>query len=144
MAACEFRRLYEAGILYGTRILEVDRAREATHQCLMRLHYFSGDRTGALRQFARCRDALRDDLAVDPSRATIALHEAIRHDRPDGLQAGLPRAGQSRETESVTLAETMAQLRQLRELLEGIHQQVQRQDQPINLGLERQPPRLAR
>ncbi len=144
MAASEFRLMYEAGISYGTRMLEVDRAREATHQCLMRLHYLSGDRTGALRQFARCRDALRDDLAVDPSRATIALHEAIRHDRPDSLQAGLPHPGQSREIESATLADTMAQLQQLRELLEGIHQQVQRQYQPINLRIKRQPPRLAR
>jgi DNA-binding SARP family transcriptional activator len=144
MAASEHRGHYEAGILYGARILEIDRAREATHQRLMRLHYLSGDRTGALRQFARCRDALRDDLAVDPSRKTIALHEAIRHDRVDGLVTDSTRTDESRDSAAATLADTLAQLRHLRDLLEDIQQHVQRQHRPVDFRLERQAPRSAR
>jgi DNA-binding SARP family transcriptional activator len=144
MVACEHRGDYEAGILFGGYILDIDRARETTHHRLMRLHYLAGDRTGALRQFARCRDALRDDLAVDPSRQSIALHEAIRHDRLDALQTEPMRTGQPSEPTTAMLADTLAQLRHLGALLEDIQQHVQRQCGPVEIGLERRTPRSAR
>lgn len=69
------------GLLYGAKILDVDPAHELTHRRLMRLRYFSGDRTGALRQYEECRRALREQLDVDPSRRTTVLYEQIQSDK---------------------------------------------------------------
>lgn len=78
---CQRHVCYEAGIQYGERILRYDRAHERTHRRLMYLHCLAGDRTAALRQFARCADALREELDVEPTGSTSALHEQIRADR---------------------------------------------------------------
>ena len=77
------RRAYELAASYGTRILRYDRAHERTHRQLMRLHYLAGDRAAALRQYARCRTALADELGVTPARSTLALYEQIRADQVD-------------------------------------------------------------
>jgi DNA-binding SARP family transcriptional activator len=81
MGFCEARQRYDEAIEYGGRILRTDRARERTHRRLMRLHYLAGDRAEALRQFARCRDALRDELDVEPSARTKALRDEILADQ---------------------------------------------------------------
>jgi DNA-binding SARP family transcriptional activator len=78
---CEVKQLFEEGLSYGTTILRYDRARERTHWQMMRLHYLAGDRTGALRQYERCVQALHQELGVEPSRQTNALYEHIRDDR---------------------------------------------------------------
>ncbi len=77
----EARREYEVGIGYGEQILRHDSAHEQAHQRLMRLHYLSGDRTTALRQFDRCTGALDKELDVSPSRSTVDLYQQIRADR---------------------------------------------------------------
>jgi DNA-binding SARP family transcriptional activator len=43
----------------------------------MRLHQLAGNRTGALRQFERCRTALDEELGVGPGRLTRSLYEEI-------------------------------------------------------------------
>jgi DNA-binding SARP family transcriptional activator len=80
---CEAHSDYEAGLDYGTRILQYDRARERTHQQLIRLYMLSGDRASALRQFERCATALQDELGVEPSKYTLALHAQIQSDSLD-------------------------------------------------------------
>jgi DNA-binding SARP family transcriptional activator len=77
----ESRRDYETAIGYATASLRMDRSSERVHLTLMRLLYHSGDRTGALRQFERCRSALREELDVEPGAATMALYRDIRADR---------------------------------------------------------------
>lgn len=81
IAHCEAHRAHEAGLDYGMRILRLDPAHERTHRRLMRLHYLSGDRTSALRQYDRCADILGRELGVRPERSTLALHDAIKHNR---------------------------------------------------------------
>jgi DNA-binding SARP family transcriptional activator len=78
----EARQEYQQGIEYAERVLALDRAHERSHQHLMRLHYLSGNRTGALRQYERCKAALREELAVVPSRHSTELYEQIRADKP--------------------------------------------------------------
>lgn len=80
MSYCEAGGQYEAGLAYGTRVLRDDRARERTHRRLMRLAYLAGDRTGALRQYERCVQALEEELSVRPSRQTEELHQQILDD----------------------------------------------------------------
>jgi len=81
---------YESGILYGERILSYDRAREVTHRNLMKMFYFSGDRTSALRQYQHCAAILRDELDIEPSERTRQVFDFIRNDT---LEKGRPNAG---------------------------------------------------
>jgi len=83
MRYCEAHNEYEAGQLFGTRILNYDRASERTHQRLMQLQYMAGDRTAALRQYERCVTALREDLGVKPDKRTVELYEKIRSGEPE-------------------------------------------------------------
>lgn len=69
---------YQSGIDYGERVLRLDRAHERSHQLLMMLHYHNGDRTAALRQFERCRAALREELGAEPCGQTVKLYEEMR------------------------------------------------------------------
>ena len=78
MAYCEANRRIEDGVAFGRQILQHDRAREHTHRHLMRLHVLAGDRTGALRQYDICREALEKELDVRPSERTTALYEQIK------------------------------------------------------------------
>ena len=77
LAHCEAHRRFDWGICFGMRLLEFDYAGEKTHQRLMRLHYEAGDRTGALRQFERCRSALEEDFGIEPTQLTLELHKRI-------------------------------------------------------------------
>lgn len=90
------RSEYETAIDFATKSLQYDPAKERTHRTLMRLLHESGDRTGALRQFERCRAALREELDVEPGDATVALYEQIRSDRKPP-QARPPEPGAVRE-----------------------------------------------
>ena len=83
MRYCEGHNEYEAGQLFGTKILNYDRASERTHRRLMKLHYKAGDRTAALRQYERCVVALDEDLGVKPDQRTVALYEKIRSGEPE-------------------------------------------------------------
>lgn len=69
---------YESALAYGARILQYDQAHERTHRRLMILHYLTGDRTAAIRQFGHCVNALTQELDVAPSPQTVALYEQIR------------------------------------------------------------------
>lgn len=78
MGRCEAHREYEAGLGYGNAVLRCDPADERAHQRMMRLRYLAGDRTGALRQYARCVKALKDELGVAPTVETSQLYHHIR------------------------------------------------------------------
>jgi len=71
---------YETTLEYGEQVLRYDPAREFTHLKLMRAYYGLGDRTGAIRQFNRCRQILRDELDIEPSNEAITLYEKVRAD----------------------------------------------------------------
>lgn len=74
---CEATNRLEAGLAYCHTLLRHDRAHERTHWRVMRLHQLSGNRTGALRQFEKCRTALDEELGVGPGRLTRSLYEEI-------------------------------------------------------------------
>jgi DNA-binding SARP family transcriptional activator len=84
MGFCETHRAYDEAVEYAAQILRTDRGRERTHRNLMRLYYLAGDRAEALRQYARCTRALRDELDVAPSARTRALYDQILADRLEG------------------------------------------------------------
>jgi len=59
------------------RILEVDPADEEAHRELMRGYLEAGNRQAAIRQFARLREILREDLGVGPDPLSVALYEQV-------------------------------------------------------------------
>jgi DNA-binding SARP family transcriptional activator len=79
---------WEAGLVYGRKALQEDRASERTHALMMRLHHLAGDRTAALRQYELCETALREDLRVVPQDSTRLLYELIRDSGDGGGPAG--------------------------------------------------------
>jgi DNA-binding SARP family transcriptional activator len=77
---CEICHEYTEGIECATRILRTDPAHETAYQNLMRMHYLSGDRAGALRQFRHCVAALKRELGVQPSAYTREIYQQICED----------------------------------------------------------------
>jgi DNA-binding SARP family transcriptional activator len=90
MGYCEVRRLYTKGIAYGQCILRYDPAWERAHRQLMRLYYSAGDRTSALRQYARCATAVAKEFDLPPSPETVALYEQIRANRLEDAPTSSP------------------------------------------------------
>jgi DNA-binding SARP family transcriptional activator len=132
MGWCEARHEYEAALAYGARTLQYDRAREATHQRLMRLQFLAGDRAGALRQYERCVSALAEELGVEPAERTVALYQQIRV----GQLEAAPAAGQYAGDAS-GLPEAFGRLQQLRGLLVDLQRQVQHDLQAVEAVLKR-------
>ncbi|HEX8068967.1 MAG TPA: BTAD domain-containing putative transcriptional regulator [Pyrinomonadaceae bacterium] len=146
---------YEAGQTYGALLLRQDRAHERTHRQLMRLHYRAGDRTAALRQYERCRAALRTELDVEPAARTRLLYEQIRADRldvaappphassyapdpaaPDATAADAP------APTAATLPDVLVRLRQLQAVLTDAQQRVQHEIRAVELALKRKTQRI--
>lgn len=127
MGYCEVHHDYETGLQYGMRIMCYDRARERTHRRLMRLHYLSGDRAAALRQFEQCTAALEDELGVRPSKHTVALYKQIQADQLTGTEfsATSPSITATLETASPILLEVLGRLTQLQGALADLQAQVQ-------------------
>ena len=126
MSYCEANHEYEAGQLYGLRILNYDRASERTHRRLMRLQYMSGDRTAALRQYERCVVALDQDLGVKPDKRTTDLYQQIRSGEMEGVvssMAMVPWAPTKAHTSVIT--EVASHLGELQGNLSNLLQQVQ-------------------
>ena len=137
MDYCEAHHDYEAGIVYGDRILCHDRARERTHRRLMRLHYLNRDRTAALRQYTQCTAALHEEMGVRPSRQTVALCERIKADR---LSPALPPETGTRlacEASSAALVEMLDRLAQLSTELSDMQRRVQHEIESIEVTLRR-------
>ncbi|AWN23280.1 hypothetical protein DKM44_08605 [Deinococcus irradiatisoli] len=76
--ALEQRGDLRAALEIWQRLLRGDELRERSHAEVMRLHLRLGEREAALRQFARCRDVLRDELGLTPLPATLRLAEQAR------------------------------------------------------------------
>jgi DNA-binding SARP family transcriptional activator len=60
------------------RLIMFDPTHEGASRILMRALADMGERAQALREYARCREALKATLEVEPSLETHALYEAIR------------------------------------------------------------------
>jgi hypothetical protein len=139
------RQAYELALAFGTRILRYDRAHERTHRQLMRLHYLAGDRAAALRQYARCRAALAQELGVLPARTTLALYEQIRADQLDAppppmpvpTVPAVPRVPAVPAAPAPLLPTMLERLQQMQATLAGLQQQVQHDIQAIEQSLSR-------
>ncbi len=134
---CEVHYDYDAGILYGMRIISCDRARERTHRRLMRLYYLSGERAAALRQYEQCAAALDEELGVKPSKRTIALYKQILTEQlVEPEPAFTPtEALLALELSTSPLTEALGHLTQLQEFLADLQSQVQQSIQKVERAL---------
>lgn len=133
----EAHRDYESGLLYGSLILRYDRARERTHRQLMHLHYMSGDRTAALRQYERCVASLHDELDVAPDRRTVALYQQIRLDQLEDQTAPAAVApGADAEPHAVSLPEVLGRLQQLQRVMSDVQQRLQQDIKAVQQALK--------
>jgi DNA-binding SARP family transcriptional activator len=134
MGHCEARGSYEAGQHYGALSLRCDRARECTHQRLMRLHSLAGDRAGALRQYDRCVIALDEELGVKPSDATVALYDSLRGGQhsvrviPFGERRPLAEG-------APFLSDVLGQLSKIQDTLAALQRQVRAEIQTVENAL---------
>lgn len=86
--AAERRGDYPAAQEYARRLLALEPWQEAAHRHLMRLLALDGRRAAALEQFEVCRRALDEELGLEPTEETRALHARIRAGEP--LSAAMP------------------------------------------------------
>ena len=135
---CELQREYDNALTYGNRLLQQDRARERTYTRMMRLHYLAGDRTGALRVFQRCVEALEEELSVRPSHRTLELYEQIRADRLE-MHSNTAVRDPGTGSESAPLPSALPTLSKLRDLLLKIQHQVQADIKEVNQAIASQP-----
>ena len=135
MSHAEAHGDYEAGLELGERILRWDRATERTHWRMMRLYYQAGDRTAALRQYARCAEVLEYELGVKPSKRTTALYERILADHLE--ISPLPTAGASEPIEAWTgaLKDVLVQLKALERTLTRVQDSIQKEIQSLELAV---------
>jgi len=73
---------YASCIVQCQRILEEDNCREDAHGVLIRCYVRQGQPHLALRQFQACAAALKQELGIPPSSATLELHDRIRAGEP--------------------------------------------------------------
>lgn len=85
---------YKEGIPHARRLLQLDPLLEDAHCQLMRLLACSGQRAGALAQYAACRQILDVELGVEPAEETSALYEQIRAGE---IQVPVPAPGRRAE-----------------------------------------------
>ncbi|ABU60440.1 ATP-binding protein [Roseiflexus castenholzii] len=77
----EMRGDLAAALTALDRALTFDPLQEDLQREIMRLHYLSGDRVGAIRRYENLRDLLDAELGVPPMRETRELYDAIVTDR---------------------------------------------------------------
>ena len=76
--AHERRGDYASAGEYAERQLALEPWRERAHRQLMRALVLSGQRGAALAQYEACRQALREELGVEPAAETTGLYARIR------------------------------------------------------------------
>ena len=93
---------YHAALETAGRLLERDPLREDAHCLAMRAYCRLGQRSGALEQYRRCREALLEELGVEPAAETRQYYQAILEGR---VEIGRPTpAGAVRRETVVTAA----------------------------------------
>lgn len=135
MNYCEAHHQYETGLIYGSLILRLDRARERTHRQLMKLQHLSGDRTAALRQYERCAAALDEELGVKPDKRTAALYQQIKADHFEIAPATPIESLPDAEATPVSLSELLGRLRQLQTILADVQHRVQKDIKAVELTI---------
>jgi predicted ATPase/DNA-binding SARP family transcriptional activator len=85
---------------FTTRLLALEPWREEAHRQMMLLRALDGQRSAALAQYEICRQALEEELGVEPGEETTTLYERIRDEK---IGRGAREQRRRGETSAVTL-----------------------------------------
>ena len=69
---------FNQAITFARRRLKLDPIHEPAHRSLIQLYAWSGQRAAAMRQYARCKHVLKEELGISPQAATRRLYEKIK------------------------------------------------------------------
>jgi DNA-binding SARP family transcriptional activator len=113
------RQSWLQAISWAERALALDPLREHLHRAIMACHLSMGDRPSALRQYARCESALRNELGITPMAETVALREALIEPCGGGRGTPLPKVRLKRAVKRVdaSIADALAIVRHAEERL---------------------------
>ena len=75
---------YAAAMGTLDRALALDELQEELQRSALRLHYWMGDRAGAIRRYERLRQVLTDEMGVPPMKETRDVYDAIINDKLEG------------------------------------------------------------
>jgi DNA-binding SARP family transcriptional activator len=131
MGYCESNQKYETGIVFGRKLLGIDRAREGTHLRLMRLYYLAGDRTAAIRQFESCQDSLKQEFNVRPGLRSLEVYRQIRNDNAGSLNPSLDLSQEPQEPSLTSVTESLSKIKELLTIQASIPQQILKEIQHI-------------
>ena len=85
---------YEQALRHARRWLSLDPLDESAHRELMRIQYWAGNRSAALRQYRECVRILGQELSVTPLEETTRLYQSIRENRtPAAPKTAQPKSG---------------------------------------------------
>ena len=127
---------YAMGIHYCELALRCDQARERTHRRLMRLHYGSGNRTAALRQYETCAAMLRRELGVEPAGSTVELYRQLCGDSlPENPAPSRRQRGA--ESDAGNLSDVLQRLQDVHNLLSTALHQVQQDIETVEQLIHR-------
>ena len=71
------QRAYNLALQHALRLVQADPLREEVHRALMRIYYLLGRESDAMHAFEQCRDALINELGVEPEPETLSLYDEI-------------------------------------------------------------------
>jgi DNA-binding SARP family transcriptional activator len=131
MSYSEAHHEYEAGLLFGARILRLDHAHERTYRRMMRLHHRNGDRIAALRQYERCVVALDQELGIKPDELTLALYEQIRGQQLEPRADTRAQTIVAREKDAFSIRSLHERLKHYHTLLAHLQHEVQQDLQAV-------------
>ena len=87
-AQCRDAGLFEEALDMCVRGIAIDLCRESLHRIAMECLWRKGQRSEALRQFMACREALHQELGVEPMPETMALHQRILQNTAFAIRTG--------------------------------------------------------
>jgi WD40 repeat protein/ABC-type branched-subunit amino acid transport system substrate-binding protein/DNA-binding SARP family transcriptional activator len=93
-------RRWSAVLDWGERWVALGHAPEPGYRALMLAHGELANRSAIAAVYQRCREALFNDLGVEPSVATRAVYERLRQDGSQSVSAGPPIVGPSSEDDA--------------------------------------------
>jgi DNA-binding SARP family transcriptional activator len=109
--------VYDKGLVYGQRILELDPLREEVHRDLMRLYVANGQRPLAIRQYQVCCNLLAEELGITAMEETQALYAQIADEQAPTMA--------NHTSDPSNISQTLQQLRLTSRNLERAHVQIQ-------------------
>jgi DNA-binding SARP family transcriptional activator len=109
--------VYDKGLWYGQKILDLDPLREEVHRDMMRLYVANGQRPLAIRQYQLCCNLLAEELGIRAMEETQTLYAQIADEQ-------MPSPA-SRTSDPSSVTQTLQQLRLTSRNLERAHIQIQ-------------------